>query len=56
MFGAVLQDDEETPHQILPFLYLGSFKDALDVEKLKKHNISSVLNVAHLDGKDGLPM
>eukprot|EP00027_Filamoeba_sp_ATCC50430_P017192 CAMPEP_0168568306 /NCGR_PEP_ID=MMETSP0413-20121227/15503_1 /TAXON_ID=136452 /ORGANISM="Filamoeba nolandi, Strain NC-AS-23-1" /LENGTH=188 /DNA_ID=CAMNT_0008600625 /DNA_START=111 /DNA_END=674 /DNA_ORIENTATION=+ len=54
MFGAVLDDNEDTPHQILPFLYLGSINDARSFEKLKKNDISFVLNMAHLNPRGNL--
>ncbi|KAK7089373.1 hypothetical protein V1264_025065 [Littorina saxatilis] len=38
-----------TASQILPFLYLGNERDAADLERLRRHNITYVLNVtAHV--------
>mmetsp|Transcript_16882 Transcript_16882/g.23496 ORF Transcript_16882/g.23496 Transcript_16882/m.23496 type:complete len:193 (-) Transcript_16882:253-831(-) len=39
--------------QILPWLFLGSYRDAKDTEKLKNLQIDYVLNLAHSSRKDG---
>lgn len=46
MFGKLLDDADETPSLICDRLFLGSVIDARNADKLRRHNIKYVLNMA----------
>lgn len=46
MFGKLLDDDDETPSLICERIFLGSASDARNLNKLQRHNIKYVLNMA----------
>ena len=44
-YNTSTQDDVELPVEILPWLYLSDRKNAMNLQKLKRHNITHILSV-----------